>query len=133
MDGETWGDWEQFIASQLKFYAIKFRLHLYSGNVYTTPRVSIARVTVDMPDRYESAEDVEIVDANVGAVVKYNSPFRNNPAVNITIQDGAVDDRIEFTVKNNEGFTFKVFNATLNTYVKRSFDYLAAGYGKVTQ
>ena len=133
MDGKTWGDWEQFIASQLKFYAIKFRLHLYSGNVYTTPRVSIARVTVDMPDRYESAEDVEIVDANIGAVVKYSSPFRNNPAVNITIQDGAVDDRIEFTVKNNEGFTFKVFNATLNTYVKRSFDYLAAGYGKVTQ
>lgn len=132
-DGETWNGWEEFIASQIKFRAIKFRLHLWSENVYITPRVSIARVIVDMPDRYESREDVEIEDPDVGAVVEYDQAFWNNPAVNITVQDGAVDDRIEFIVKNNKGFTFKVFNATLNTYVKRSFDFLAAGYGRIVK
>lgn len=130
-DGKTWNGWEEFIASQIKFRAIKFRLHLHSDTVYVTPRVSIARVIVDMPDRYESREDVEIEDASVGAVVLYDQAFWNNPAVNITVQDGDVDDRIEFVIKNNKGFTFKVFNATLNTYVKRSFDFLAAGYGRI--
>ena len=130
-DGETWSEWETFVASHVKFRACKFRLHIWTNNVYVTPRVNICQVIVDMPDRYESGEDIEMENAETGAVVKYANPFWNNPAVNITIQDGDVDDRLEFIVKNNEGFTFKVFNATLNTYVKRSFDFLAAGYGRV--
>ena len=131
LDGQTWSGWQTFVASQMKLRAARFRLRIWSASVYTTPRVSICRVTIDMPDRYESAEDVIITDPAVGAVIEYENPFWNNPAVNITVQDGAVDDRLEFTVKNNKGFTFKVYNGTLGTYVARSFDYLAAGYGKV--
>lgn len=133
-DGTTWKGWEPFTASQLSFRAIKFRLHVHCKDTTRyTPRVSICRVVVDMPDRYESGEDVEITNASTGATVTYESAFRNNPSVNITLQDGAVDDKIEFVTKNNQGFTFKVFNATLNSYVTRSFDFLSAGYGKVNQ
>lgn len=131
-DGTTWSGWQPFIASQLSFRYIKFRLYMRSEDSENFKlRVSICRVTVDMPDRYESGEDIEITNANVGGVVQYSIPFRNNPSVNITIQDGAVDDRLEFIQKNNEGFTIKIFNATLNSYVKRSFDFIAAGYGKI--
>lgn len=133
-DGTTWNGWEEFTASQLSFRAIRFRLHLYCKDASRyTPRVSVCRVVVDMPDRYESGEDVEITSASSGATVTYESPFRNNPSVNITLQDGAVDDKIEFVTKTNQGFTIKVFNATLNSYVTRSFDFLSAGYGKVNQ
>lgn len=133
-DGSTWKGWEQFTATQLSFRAIKFRLHIYCKDTSRyTPRVSVCRVVVDMPDRYESGEDVEITNASTGATVTYDSAFRNNPSVNITLQDGAVDDKIEFVTKNNQGFTIKVFNATLNSYVTRSFDFLSAGYGKVNQ
>lgn len=133
-DGVNWKGWEEFTASQLAFRAIKFRLHVYCKDTTRyTPRVSICRVVVDMPDRYESGEDIEITNASTGATVIYESAFRNNPSVNITLQDSAVDDKIEFVTKNNEGFTIKVFNATLNSYVKRSFDFLSAGYGKVNQ
>lgn len=130
-DNKTWSGWQPFIASQMRFRSARFRLYLYSGSPYITPRVSIGRITIDMPDRYETGEDILITDANKGAVVVYENAFWNNPAVNITVQDGAEDDRLEFTVKNNKGFTFKIFNVKLNSYVKRSFDYLAAGYGKV--
>ena len=130
-DGISWSDWTTFVAAKQQFRACKFRIKLYTGNVYITPSVSIAQITVDMPDRYETGEDVQITDPETGAVVQYENTFRNNPSVNITLQDAAVDDRIEFTNKTNSGFTIKVFNATLNTYVQRSFDYLAAGYGKV--
>lgn len=132
-DNVTWTGWQTFVASQMKFRCVKLRIYLWSDNIYYTPRVSIAEVEIDMPDRYETGEDIEITDANVGAVVTYTKAFRNNPAVNITVQDGAVDDKIEFVTKTNQGFTFKIFNATLNSYVTRSFDYIAAGYGRVVE
>ena len=129
-DGVTWSEWSTFIAAKQQFRACKFRLKLYTNSDYITPQVSIAQVTVDMPDRYETGEDIQITDANTGIAIQYENPFWNNPAVNITLQDAAIDDKIEYTVKNNQGFTIKVFNGTLNSYVTRSFDYLAAGYGK---
>lgn len=129
-DGVTWSEWSTFIAAKQQFRACKFRIKLYTNSEYITPYVSIAQVTVDMPDRYETGEDIQITNANNGIAIQYENPFRNNPAVNITLQDAAIDDKIEYTVKNNQGFTIKVFNGTLNSYVTRSFDYLAAGYGK---
>lgn len=132
-DGITWSDWETFIAAKQQFRACKFRIRLYTNSEYITPLVSVAQITVDMPDRYETGEDIQITNANTGAVVKYANAFRNNPSVNITLQDASVDDRIEYVEKNKNGFTIKVYNATLNSYVTRSFDYLSAGYGKVLE
>lgn len=129
-DGVTWSEWSTFVAAKQQFRACKFRLKLYTASENIAALVSIAQVTVDMPDRYETGEDVKITDANTGVTIQYENAFRNNPAVNITLQDAAIDDKIEYTVKNNKGFTIKVFNGTLNSYVTRSFDYLAAGYGK---
>ena len=129
-DGVTWSEWSTFVAAKQQFRACKFRIKLYTNSEYITPQVSIAQVTVDMPDRYETGEDIQITNANNGIAIQYENPFWNNPAVNITLQDAAIDDKIEYTVKNNQGFTIKVFNGTLNSYVTRSFDYLAAGYGK---
>lgn len=129
-DSVNWSEWSTFIAAKQQFRACKFRLKLYSETELVTPMVSIAQITVDMPDRYETGEDVQITDAENGVNVQYDNAFWNNPSVNITLQDGAVDDKIVYTLKNNKGFTIKVFNGTLNSYVTRSFDYLAAGYGK---
>lgn len=130
-DNVNWTGWQQFSASQHVFRYCKFRIFLFIDNLFFTPNVLKATVTVDMPDRYESGEDIEITDANAGATITYENAFWNNPSVNVTVQDGEVDDRAEFTNKNNKGFTVRIFNATLNTYVTRSFDYISAGYGKV--
>lgn len=130
-DGVTWSEWSTFIAAKQTFRACKFRLRIYTDSENITPLVSVAQVNIDMPDRYESGEDIEIINAEEGASVIYENAFRNNPSVNITLQDASIDDKIEYIEKNNKGFTIKVFNGTLNSYVKRSFDYLSAGYGKV--
>lgn len=130
-DNENWTGWQQFSASQHVFRYCKFRIFLFIDNLFFTPNVLKATVTIDMPDRYESGEDVEITNANAGSTITYENAFWNNPSVNVTIQDGAVDDRVEFINKDNKGFTVRIFNATLNSYVTRSFDYISAGYGKV--
>lgn len=130
-DGVNWSGWKTFRASQHTFRYAKFRVYFETESLTATPEIANLSILIDMPDRYESGEDVRITNASKGAEVEYTTAFRNIPSVNITVQNGAVDDKIEFIEKTNSGFTIKVFNATLNTYVQRSFDYIAAGYGKV--
>lgn len=130
-DGINWSGWQNFVASQMRFRAVKFRLYLYCSNPYMNVRVSTCRVVVDMPDRYETGENIEIVDANAGKVVQYENPFWAIPSLNITLQDGDVADKIEFYDKTKNGFTIKVYNGSIQGYVKRSFDFIAAGYGRV--
>lgn len=130
LDGTTWSDWQVFTAAQHTFRYLKLRLYMQTDSLTLTPQISKLTIVVDMPDRYESGEDLQIITPSDGLDVEYTTAFRAVPSVNVTIQNGAVDDRIEFSNKTNEGFTIKVFNATLNTYVARSFDYIAAGYGR---
>jgi hypothetical protein len=131
MDGIDWGDgWVPFIVGKHIFEYVEFRLRLESYNPLLSPFVSQASVVIDMPDRIEKAVDVEC-DASTGATILYDVPFKNNPAVNITLQDGEVDDKIEYISKTNAGFQIKVYNGTAAGYVDRVFDYTSAGYGRV--
>lgn len=133
LDNITWTPWETFTAAQHVFRYIKFRLYMQTDSLTQTPEVYNFTIVIDMPDRYETGEDIEITNASTGKEIEFEAPFRAVPSVNVTVQDGAVDDRIEFVTKTNSGFTIKIFNATLNTYVARSFDYIAAGYGRNIQ
>ena len=128
-----WGDWQTFVAGNISFRAIQFRLKMTSLAASVSPKVTQLSVTVDMPDRIERGEDL-LCDATGSpaphASVTYSSAFKNNPSVAITLQDGAVDDRIEFTAKTPSGFAFRVYNETTAGYVSRSYDFIASGYGR---
>lgn len=124
----TWSAWEDFVAGSKEFWGAEYRLKLESSTANVTPRVAEASVTVDMPDRIERGDDVNIPIA--GLTVTFASPFKATPNVQVTIQNGATDDRIEITSKNASGFTCKVYNATSAGYVSRTADYLVTGYGR---
>lgn len=128
-DDVTWSSWGDFTVGKHIFRFIEFRLYMLSNNPDISPKITTAEVLIDMPDRYESGEDIACPPS--GAIITYNLPFRNNPAVNITLQNGAVDDRLEYVYKTNTGFHVKVYNATTAGYVTRSLDYNSAGYGRI--
>lgn len=128
-DGVTYTDWQDLNAGKHIFRFAKFRLKISSWDLFISPSVSIAEVVIDMPDRRESAEDVSCPPE--GVTIDYGDPFKNNPAVNITLQDGSAGDEIVFDSKNSSGFTVRVYNATVEEYVTRTFDFISAGYGKV--
>lgn len=125
----TWGDWTPFIAGNVEFRGIQFRLKMTSLAQNVSPKVTVLSVTIDMPDRIERGDDLTC-DATLGATVTYPFAFKENPAVGITIQDGATDDRIEYLSKTSSGFSFKVYNQTLAAYVTRTYDYISSGYGR---
>lgn len=124
----TWSAWENFIVGNKVFRAIQFRLVMNSLLATISPRVETLEVTVDMPDRHESDQDVNC--PSTGLTVTYDPPFKDNPAVNITLQNGATDDKLVYTSKDNTGFTVKVYNGTLAGYVTRTLDYESSGYGR---
>lgn len=130
-DNITWTGWTEFTASQHRFRYANFRVYIECDSVIATPVIEELSVVVDMPDRTVSGEDVAITDANAGATITYDGSFWVNPSVNVTIQDAETDDKIEFVSKSKSGFTLKVYNATLSSYVTRTFDWLASGYGRI--
>lgn len=124
----VWTAWQQVQVGFMLFRAIEFRLLLTSNNPNVSPRVPLLRALIDMPDRNEFDKFVSCPPA--GVTIIYPGAFLDDPSVNITIQDGAVDDRLEFISKDRFGFTLKIWNATVSNYVTRRFDYLSAGYGR---
>jgi len=125
----VWSDWERFEAGSKEFWGAQYRLRLFSEFTTVTPSVSELIVNIDMPDRIVKGNDLTVTAA--GVTVTYSPAFKDKPAVLISIQNAAVDDRIEFTSKTESGFSFKVYNATAAGYVTRIFDHTSIGYGRV--
>ena len=125
----TWSDWTKFATGSQLFWGIRFRIYLKSLQQFISPHITAASVTVDMPDRIERGNDLSV--GTGGITIDYSPQFKSNPAVAITLQDGATDDKIEYISKDSTGFTFKVYNETAAGYVARTFDYIASGYGRI--
>ncbi len=124
----TWSDWAEVRPGNVSFRAIQFRILLRSTAQNITPRVSVARVTIDMEDRIERGEDITV--PATGVTIIYDVPFKESPAVTITIQDGDAADEIEYINKDEEGFEFMVYNRVDMAYVERSFDFISSGFGR---
>ena len=125
-----WRAWQPLTAGYKEFWAIQFRLKMVSLQPGISPQIFQLGFLVNMPDRIEKGEDIEVLAA--GVTVTFDPAFKEIPAIAITIQDGDVDDRIEYVSKTAGGFSFKVYNETAGGYVNRTFDFIAAGYGRVS-
>lgn len=124
----TWSDWEAVSAGTYEFWGAEFRLLLRSLQTDTNVSVATLIVSVQMPTRIEKNNDVTVPDT--GVTVNYNYSFQASPAVAITLQDAEEGDVIEFTSKTVGGFSFKVYNNPTSSYVERTFDFVAVGYGR---
>ncbi len=124
----VWSDWTPLEAGTITFWGIQFRIKLQSLQENVSPQITELSVKVDMPDRIERGEDLHVPIE--GADITFDPMFKQTPAIAITIQDGAVDDKVEYITKNSGGFSFKVYNETAGGYVSRTFDYIASGFGR---
>lgn len=83
-------------------------------------------VTVDMPDRVESVNDVAVPAG--GLVINYSPPFISVPALSISAQGMSPGDYADVTAKSKTGFTVTIRNASGVAIAGRSIDWLAKGY-----
>jgi len=125
-DGVTYTSFKNFVIGDYTARYYKFRLFLRSRDGATTPVVSEVSVTIDMPDRIFSGND--IVSGATTYTVSFTNPFKSvNYAVGITGENMATGDYFLVENKTINGFDVTFKNSS-DTAVSRTFDYIAKGF-----
>ena len=125
-DNVTFTNFQNFVIGNYTARYFKFRVVLTSKDQASTPRVSEVTVTIDMPDRIFSGNDLI---SGVGTyTVTFTNPFKSvNYAVGITGEDMATGDFFTVSNKTINGFDV-LFKNSSGTNISRQFDYIAKGF-----
>jgi hypothetical protein len=125
-DNITYTSFRNFVVGDYTARYYKFRVSLRSFDLASTPVISALSVSIDMPDRIFSGND--IVSGTSTYTVTFTNPFYSaNYAVGITAQGLATGDYYLLTNKTINGFDVAFKNSS-GTGVSKTFDYLAKGY-----
>lgn len=127
----TWSEWRPFFVGDYTARAFKFKVILTTEDTQATPAVSLLSVSIDMPDRIASADNIASGTDAGGKSVSFVKAFKITPALGIAAQDLQQGDFYEITTKSPSGFTIR-FKDSGGTVVNRTFDYVAQGYGALT-
>ena len=123
----TWSAWRTFYLGDYTARAFKFRLLVDRGtDPYTQVEVSDLGVTIDVPDRIESANNVSVTSS--GLSVTFANQFYSTPAIAVTPYNMATGDYIVMSAQSSTGFTV-TFKNSAGTNVARTMDWIAKGYG----
>lgn len=126
----TWSAWRTFYLGDYTARAFKFRLLVDRGtDPYTQVEVSDLGVTIDVPDRIESANNVSVTTS--GLSVTFANQFYSTPAIAVTPYNMATGDYIVMSAQSSTGFTV-TFKNSADTNVARTMDWIAKGYGYKT-
>ena len=108
----------------------KFRAVLKSADLTATPKITQLSVTVDMPDRVYSENDIASGTDTNGKAVTFTPAFKEISGIGISASNLTSGDYYVITNKSATGFTIEFFNSS-NATVDRTFDYVVRGYGEL--
>jgi hypothetical protein len=125
-DNVTYTTFRNFVVGDYTTRYYKFRVTLRSFDLASTPVISALSVSIDMPDRIFSGNDIS---SGTGTyTVTFTNPFYSvNYAVGITAQGLATGDYHLLTNKTINGFDLAFKNSS-GTGISKTFDYIAKGY-----
>ena len=125
-DNITYTSFRNFVVGDYTARYYKFRVSLRSFDLASTPVISALSVSIDMPDRIFSGND--LVSGAGTYTVTFTNPFYSaNYAVGITAQGLATGDFFLLSNKTINGFDLAFKNSS-GTGISKTFDYLAKGY-----
>jgi hypothetical protein len=125
-DNITYTSFRNFVVGDYTARYYKFKVTLRSFDLSSTPVISALSVSIDMPDRIFSGND--IVSGTGTYNVVFTLPFYSNSyAVGITAQGMNTGDFFTISNKTVNGFDVAFKNSS-NAGVTKTFDYLSKGY-----
>jgi hypothetical protein len=125
-DNITYTSFRNFVVGDYTARYYKFRMRLTSLDGVSTPVITALSVTVDMPDRIFSGNDITSGTGTYS--VTFTLPFYSaNYAVGITAQGMATGDYFLLTSKSTTGFNVAFKNSS-GTGISKSFDYICKGF-----
>ncbi len=126
----AWTAWAQLGVHEVEARGLKFRAQLTTEDTEASPLISVLEVTIDMPDRVESGQDVQSGTDAGGDVIVFGAAFNATPAIGIGPQDMAQGDFFTLEAKASTGFTVRFKNSG-GTVIDVKYDWDAKGYGTV--
>jgi hypothetical protein len=125
-DNVTYTSFRNFVVGDYTARYYKFRVTLRSFDLASTPVISALSVSIDMPDRIFSGNDISSGTSTY--TVSFTNPFYSvNYAVGITAQGLATGDFFLLSNKTISGFDL-AFKNSGGTGISKTFDYIAKGY-----
>jgi len=125
-DNVTYTAFQNFVIGDYTARYFKFRVVLISRDGASTPVVSAVTVTIDMPDRIFSGND--IVSGAGTKTVTFTNPYKTvNYAVGITGQGMSTGDYFLVENKTINGFDVTFKNSS-DTAISKTFDFIAKGF-----
>ena len=125
-DNSTFTAFQNFVIGEYTARYFKFRVVLTSSDLASTPVVEEVSVSIDMPDRIFSGNDIT---SGAGTkTVSFTNPYKSvNYAVGITGEDMATGDFFIVESKTINGFNV-TFKNSGGTAVSKTFDFIAKGF-----
>lgn len=121
----TYTAFRKFVVGTYKARGMKFRAVLTTTDTEATPVVTALSVTVDMPDRFVSDNDLA---SGAGAkVISFSPAFKDLQGLGIAAQNLSSGDYYVINNKSVSGFTITFYNSS-DVAVDRTFDYVAKGF-----
>jgi hypothetical protein len=125
-DNVTYSSFRNFVIGDYTARYLKFKLVMTSSDLSSTPIIQALSVTVDMPDRIFSGNDITSGAGTFNVI--FTSPFKSvNYALGITGENMNTGDFFVVDTKTINGFNLTFKNSS-DTAVSRVFDYLAKGF-----
>ena len=125
-DNSTFTAFQNFVIGEYTARYFKFRVVLTSSDSASTPVVEEVSVSIDMPDRIFSGND--IVSGAGTKTVSFTNPYKSvNYAVGITGEDMSTGDFFIVESKTINGFNV-TFKNSGGTAVSKTFDFIAKGF-----
>jgi len=121
-----WSEWRAFFAADVTVRFLEFRIVARAYNPGAEVGVVSGLIEVDMPDRYWTQADIQVVET--GTIVTIDPPFKHIEAVAITI-DGNSDAVTSYvTAKIGSSFTVHL-RKTDGSPASGQCDAIVSGYG----
>jgi hypothetical protein len=128
---DNWTPWKKFTIGDFTFRIAQFRLKLISNVASVTPRVFNGVIKADMPDRFETYNNVNSSDLAPISIL-YDPAFKgpgDSPNIQITQDNAQLGDYFIISNKSLNGFEI-IFYDLNNNPVVRQFDVAVKGYGR---
>lgn len=127
INANVWSEWKELRLAASRARSFQFRAILTSDLSGTTPLIQKLSITIDMPDRTESGDN--ITSAIGGTIITFdNGAFNVVPAVVVTGDNLNTGDYYRKTSQTASTARIEFFNSS-NASISRTFDYVASGYG----
>jgi predicted phage tail protein len=123
---DDWSPWTRLVLADLTFRAAEFALLLHVPDRTWGIGITELGVTVDVPDRIESQNNVPVPAP--GTRITFVVPYKETPAISIIAQGMNTGDRWSITQQSPTGFYIQFQDAN-GTPIAKTCDWIARGYG----